>query len=105
MSNDPNFLVEIISLILIPKKNQLMKEGLVVEQSTTPMNGSMEGLAEETKNCQPEVPQSAVSCRPRLTRVPSDRRNRTGPEPPWGKRRGVQEKEEGNIPFRKRKSA
>jgi hypothetical protein len=37
-----------------------MKEGLVVEQSTTPLNGSMEGLAEETKNCQPEVPQRAV---------------------------------------------
>jgi hypothetical protein len=52
--------VEIISLILIPRKNQLMKEGLVVEQSTTPMNGSMESLAEETENCQPEVPQSAV---------------------------------------------
>jgi hypothetical protein len=76
--------VEIISLILIPRKNQLMRKGLVVEQSTTPMNGSMEGLAEETENCQPEVPQSAVSCRPRLTRVPSDRRKRTGPEPSWG---------------------
>jgi hypothetical protein len=37
-----------------------MKEGLVVEQSTTPMNGSMEGLVEETENFQPEVPQSAV---------------------------------------------
>jgi hypothetical protein len=37
-----------------------MKEGLVVEQSTTPMNGSMESLAEETENCQPEVPHSAV---------------------------------------------
>jgi hypothetical protein len=79
--------VEIISLILIPRKNQLMRKGLVVEQSTTPMNGSMEGLAEETENCQPEVPQSAVSCRPRLTRVPSDRRNRTGPEPSWGGKR------------------
>jgi hypothetical protein len=83
--------VEIISLILIPRKNQLMRKGLVVEQSTTPMNGSMEGLAEETKNCQPEVPQSAVSCRPRLTRVPSDRRNRTGPEPSWGRKRRGQE--------------
>jgi hypothetical protein len=49
-------LVQIISPILISKKNQLMKEGLVVEQSTTSMNGSMEGLAEEIKNCQPEVP-------------------------------------------------
>jgi hypothetical protein len=37
-----------------------MKEGLVVEQSTTPLNGSMEGLAEETENCQPEVPQRVV---------------------------------------------
>jgi hypothetical protein len=37
-----------------------MKEGLVVEQSTTPMNGSMESLAEETKKCHIEVPQSAV---------------------------------------------
>jgi hypothetical protein len=53
-------LAEIISLILIPKKNQLMKEGLVVEQSTTPMNGSMETLAEKTKNCHPKVPQSVV---------------------------------------------
>jgi len=34
-----------------------MKEGLVVEQSNTPMNGSMEGLAEETKDGQPKVPQ------------------------------------------------
>jgi hypothetical protein len=41
-------LAEIISLILTPKKNQLMKEGMVVEQSTTPINGSMESLAEET---------------------------------------------------------
>ena len=49
-------LVEIISLILIPKKNHLMKEELVVEQSTTPMNGSMEGMAKETKKIQPEVP-------------------------------------------------
>jgi hypothetical protein len=64
-----------------------MRKGLVVEQSTTPMNGSMEGLAEEIENCQPEVPQSVVSCRPRLTRVPSDRRKRTGPEPSWGGKR------------------
>jgi hypothetical protein len=48
-------LAKIISLILIPKKNKLMKEGLMVKKSTTPMNGSMEGLVEETKNCQPEV--------------------------------------------------
>ena len=53
-------LVEIIGFIRISRKNQLMKEILVVEQSTTPMNGSMEGLAEETENCQPEVPESAV---------------------------------------------
>jgi hypothetical protein len=33
-----------------------MKEGLVVEKSTTPLNGSMEGLDEETKNYQLEVP-------------------------------------------------
>jgi hypothetical protein len=42
--------VEIISLILGPRKNHLMRRGLVVEQSTTPMNGSMEGLAEEIEN-------------------------------------------------------
>jgi hypothetical protein len=39
--------VAIISLISIPRKNKLMRKGLVVEQSTTPMNESMEGLAEE----------------------------------------------------------
>jgi hypothetical protein len=44
---------KIISLILIPRKNQLMRKGLVVEQLTTPMNGSMEGLAEKIKNCHP----------------------------------------------------
>jgi hypothetical protein len=47
-------LVEIISLILIPRRNQLMKEGLVVEQSTTPMNGSMEGLAGRQKTVSPK---------------------------------------------------
>jgi hypothetical protein len=73
--------VEIISLILIPRKNQLMKEGLVVEQSTTPMNGSMEGLVEETKIVSPKYHRVQFSYRPRLTRVSSDRRNRTGPEP------------------------
>jgi hypothetical protein len=52
-------IVEIISLIRIPRKNQLMKEGLVVEQSTTPMNGSMEVVAKETKKYQLKVPQSA----------------------------------------------
>jgi len=52
--------VEIIRLSRIPKKNKLMKEGLVVEQSTTSMNGSMEGMAEETKKCQPKVPHGAV---------------------------------------------
>jgi hypothetical protein len=31
-----------------------MKEGLVVETSTTSLNGSMEGLAEETKNVSPK---------------------------------------------------
>jgi len=52
--------VEIISLILIPGENQLMKEGPVVEQSTSPVNGSMESLVEEAENCLPEVPYSAV---------------------------------------------
>jgi hypothetical protein len=52
--------VEVIILIMILRKNHLMKEGMVVEQSTTPMNVSMESLAEETKNYQPEVPLSAV---------------------------------------------
>jgi hypothetical protein len=48
----PNsLLAEIVSLIWIPRRKQLRKEGLVVEQSTTPMNGSMEGLVGETKNC------------------------------------------------------
>jgi hypothetical protein len=37
-----------------------MKEGLVVGKSTTSLNGSMEGLAKKTKNCQPEVPQREV---------------------------------------------
>jgi hypothetical protein len=37
-----------------------MKEGPVVEPSNTPLNGSMEDLAEETKNCQPGVPQRVV---------------------------------------------
>jgi hypothetical protein len=32
---------EIISPIWIPRRKQLRKEGLVVEPSTTPMNGSM----------------------------------------------------------------
>jgi hypothetical protein len=71
--------IEIISIIPTPRKNQLMRKGLMVEQSTTPMNGSMEGLPEETKNCQPEVPQREVSCRSKMTQVPSDRRKRTGP--------------------------
>jgi hypothetical protein len=53
-------LVEIISLILIPRKNQLMKEGRVVEKSTTPVNGSMECLAEETEDHHPKVPHSKV---------------------------------------------
>jgi hypothetical protein len=47
--------------ILIPRINHLIKEGLGVEQSSTPLNGSMEGLAEETKICHPKVPQKAVS--------------------------------------------
>jgi hypothetical protein len=37
-----------------------MKEGPMVEQLITPLNGSMEGLAEKTENCQPKVPQRAV---------------------------------------------
>jgi hypothetical protein len=44
-----------------------MRKGLVVEQPTAPINGSMEGLARETKNCHPEVQQNADYCRPRLT--------------------------------------
>jgi len=48
--------VEIIILILIPRKNRLMRKGFVVEKSTTLMNGSMEILAEEIENCQPKVP-------------------------------------------------
>jgi hypothetical protein len=36
-------LAEIISLILIPRRNQLIRKLMVVEQSTTLMNGSMEG--------------------------------------------------------------
>jgi hypothetical protein len=43
-----------------PKEKSVNERRMVVEQSTTPLNGSMEGLAEETKNCQPEVPQRAV---------------------------------------------
>jgi hypothetical protein len=44
-----------------PKEKSVNEERLVVEQSTTPLNGSMRGLAEETKNCQPKVPQREVS--------------------------------------------
>ena len=44
-----------------------MKEELVVEESTTPLNGSMEGLAEEIENCQPIVPLREIFYRPRLT--------------------------------------
>jgi hypothetical protein len=51
------------------------------------MNGRMEVVVEEIENCQPKVPQSAVSRRPRLTRVPSDRRKRAGPEPSGEKER------------------
>ena len=55
-----------------------MKEGPVVEQSTTPLNGSMEGLAEETKNCQPEVPQRTIfPVDPYRPEFPFDRRNMT----------------------------
>jgi hypothetical protein len=43
-----------------PKEKSVNERRTVVEQSTTPLNGSMEGLAEETKNCQPKVPQRAV---------------------------------------------
>jgi hypothetical protein len=65
-----------------------MRKGLVVEQPTSPINGSMGGLAGETENCQPEVPQNVVCCRTRLIQVPSDRRNMIGPEPPREKTRG-----------------
>jgi hypothetical protein len=37
-----------------------VKEGLVVEKLTTPLNGSMAGLAEEIENCQPEVLQREI---------------------------------------------
>ena len=45
--------------MLIPRR-QLIRKGLVVEPSTTPMNGSMEGLARKTEKCQPEVLQRVV---------------------------------------------
>jgi hypothetical protein len=51
---------KIINLILTPRKNPLMRKGPVVEQSTTQMNGSMEGVAEEIEKFQPEVPHSVV---------------------------------------------
>jgi hypothetical protein len=35
---------------------QVVDEGGVVEKPTTPMNGSMEGLAKTTGSCQPKVP-------------------------------------------------
>jgi hypothetical protein len=48
----PNsLLAEIVSLILIPMRDQLIRKGLVVEQSTTPMNGVIEGLAERIRSC------------------------------------------------------
>jgi hypothetical protein len=39
-----------------PKEKSIYEKIMVVEQSNTPMNGSMEGLAEEIENCHPEVP-------------------------------------------------
>jgi hypothetical protein len=41
--------LKVLAMISLEERNQLMKKGLVVEQSTTPMNGNM--------GCQPEVPQ------------------------------------------------
>jgi hypothetical protein len=55
-----------------------MKEGPVVEQLTTPLNESMEGLAKDTENCQPEVPQREVFLAgPYYPEFPFDRRNKT----------------------------
>jgi hypothetical protein len=67
----PNYLLaEIVSLILIPRRDQLIRKGLVVEQSTTPMNRGIEGLTEGIRNCQPKVPQGCrISYRPRPIRV------------------------------------
>jgi len=72
-----------------------MKKGLVVEQSTTPMNGRMEGLGEETKNCHPEVPQSVVYYRPILTRVPFDRRKSIGPKSFLGRKKACNNTHKG----------
>jgi hypothetical protein len=41
--------LKVLAMISLEERNQLMKKGLVVEQSTTPMNGNM--------GCQPKVPQ------------------------------------------------
>jgi hypothetical protein len=41
--------LKVLAMISLKERNQLMKKGLVVEQSTTPMNGNM--------GCHPEVPQ------------------------------------------------
>jgi hypothetical protein len=55
-----------------------MKEGPVVEPSTTPLNRRMEGLAEETENCHPEGPQREFfPIGLYLSEFPSDRRNNT----------------------------
>jgi hypothetical protein len=53
------------------------------------------------KTVGPKYHRVQFSCRPRLTRVPSDKRNKTGPEPPWGKKERVCKRR--RIPFRKRK--
>jgi hypothetical protein len=38
----PNsLLVEIVSLVLIPRRDRLIRNGLVVEQSTSPINGGV----------------------------------------------------------------
>jgi hypothetical protein len=39
------------------------------------------------KTVSPKYHRVQFSCRPRLTRVSSDRRNKTGPEPSWGGKR------------------
>jgi hypothetical protein len=41
--------LKVLAMISLEERNKLMRKGLVVEKSTTPMNGNM--------GCQPEVPQ------------------------------------------------
>jgi hypothetical protein len=56
----------------------------------------------------PKYDRVQSSCRSRLTRVPSGRRNRTGPEPSWGGEKHPRNKKEMDEwvrgPFRKKKS-